>query len=267
MINDIYDRPISERRRNEVVKTIIETVKSETLIRNLLKVRNSQERENEEFVKLGFNSIVDKIWFVDTEAGEPYYSYQGIGHHEGESIAEGERKILFDLLRSHENNKLVRDGKLTKEIVDEATSKLNERKRKCKFIISNIDDVFEFWYMGRNVFNGVMKIENKERGTLRLEGYYKGIPVYWDRLLPRGTLLFIDSDYLGEFVIKKELEALLTEIEHGEIEQIKLELPQLKDVNLKQKIRMYCEEIIKINILDKDSFFILNLNSESKSDD
>lgn len=265
MVIDIKDRPVSEKRSKEVVEKLIQTVKIDSLARRLLKVRNiSSEETKEEFLKFGISLIVDKAFFVDEEEGnETYYHYQGIGYEEGQSIAEGETKYLFDsiLKNSKEINTISVNVVITYVLLDSAIQRLKEKGLECNFIISNIHDIFEFWHMPKGLFNGVIKSKNVQHQTPRLEGYYKGIPVYWNRLLPKGKMIFIDSNSLGDFVIKRDIDAGIVEIKESEYEKLVQNLPELKNVNLKEKVRLYADEVIKIKITNEDAFVTLEFKS------
>lgn len=263
-MTDIKDRPISEKRSKEVVDKLIQTVRIDSLVRRVLKVRSiSTEEAKEEFLKFGISLIVDKAFFVDEEEGdETYYSYQGIGYEEGQSIAEGEAKELFKTLNQFEDKNRIDIGEnFTYSLIDDGINKLKEHHLKCDFIISNIHDIFEFWHMSKSLFDGVIKSENVIRQTPRLEGYYKDIPVYWNRLLPRGKIILMDSTSLGDFIVKRDINAKITEINDSEKDTIMQALPELRNVNLKEKVRLYADEVVKIKITNKDAFIVLNFKS------
>jgi len=249
--------PISEEKRKSFISNIVKIVKN-SRARSFFSVREIREEEkSEEFLKLGLSLIMDRIWVTDTDSIHPNER----GYDEGSSIEEGEIKLVFDSIFNSmsEDNTLTKNDELKESHIIEALSKLEENSSGCELIFTNIHDVFSFWYMTN--FKGVPKTGSERR----LEGYYKNIPVYWNRLLPKGITLLINKN-VGELVIKRDIDknASIKDIEDSEKEGIVKNLPQLKDVDIKEKVRLYIDELLKFKILNNKAVILLKTKSEEK---
>lgn len=262
MYPQVKNKPISENRKKDVINEIIKNVKLNSLGRYIVNVILPTNENNQKFAlvydkpffKLGISLIMDKIWFVDYVEGSTSYSHHGIGYAEGMGIADGETKGIIGQILSEcdiEENQ-IKANELKKTYIDEAISKLQSRSIRCNCILTNLTNIFKFWQM--EGFKGFIKGEIATRG---LEGSYKDIPVYWSNFLPKGVTFIFNKDILGDLFIKRDISANISEINENEKDNVIKSLPELKNQDLSEKIRLYADEIIRFELRSKDAIVIL----------
>ncbi len=91
------------------------------------------------------------------------------------------------------------------------------------------------------------------RGLISPQGDFRGVPVFYSRLLPYGVILSVDREELGTLQVKSDFDIWVSDIrDQQDRESIRKALPRLADADLDEKVRVLCYEIVKATILDKE---------------
>jgi hypothetical protein len=245
---------LSESRRERFIFEAKDTFIRSCLSRLIL-IQTPFQSEGE-FTKIGFNNIVDRIWFVDgvfdgasyaTPSGAPY----------GSTVAEGETRLVLNKLIG-----LAREDKTS--LITEITSDLNEvqvlslldRVRQRGYeptaIIASTKLSLTFWD-----FRSFRPFQGGRRDLVTPEGYLLGIPFHHCRLLPDDAILVADKNNIGSLEVKKEFDVTVDEIgQDAERERIRREVPTLANADFDEKARILGFEIVKPIIRNNAFAFI-----------
>lgn len=256
-VKEIYpsvrDLGISETRRRYIINNILETFNDTATSRRIVKIRHHNLAAN--FVRIGLNLIVDKIWFVDLPNAETGYAYQNIGLAEGKSIGLGETQFVLESIMKEgdvSENLIEYQGELEEAHLDAAISKLSTRGQNCDLIMTNISDLTFFWLKSFESFEGV----DRSKSPFGLEGYFKKIPVYWSNFIPENTTFAMSMD-VGELTVKKELDAEISEIREEEYEEIVKVIPGIKREELGEKVRLRADEVVDFEFKRREALTFL----------
>lgn len=252
-------------RKKEVEERIIAYVKN-SIVRKIFKSRswNTTTDAQTEFRKIGINSITNKEWFVEMP-DQSYWNWKPIPHTYAESVEEGEIKFVVEKILSSipNQNKLSHaiegddylEAKEFGKLIDLAMSRLSG----TNLIMTNFKDYTNFFWLDKKRF----KFDQPQKDKYII-GNYDNIDIFVSRMLPRGKTILLNTDQIGEFIIKKEITANLSEISDKERPQIKetLNLPE-EDIN--NRVRMQIEEVIQFVVKKPDySILVENLNEKTK---
>jgi hypothetical protein len=247
----VKDLPISDKRKEHVITNIIESFRNAATSRSIVNVK--REDLTGDFLRLGFNLIIDKIWFVELEEQGTYYAYEDLGIAEGKEIGLSEsRMVIESIMREADikENRIKRSERLNEDL-DKALSLLKDRTYNCDAILININDAMSFWLGNFELFEG-----KRSTSSFGLEGYYAKIPLYWSNSVPDKTILLINKN-IGDFLVKKEIHADLLEINEEEVENILRSLPNLDREKLREKVRLAAEEVISFRFKNKEAATIV----------
>lgn len=243
--------PISEERKLVITSRLTSEFYKNAVGR---KVVNSRPVDSiEGLVRLGFDFIVDKIWFVDY-VGETHYAFETLGFMEGRNLGLSETNMIVGKILNETasaQNTLTLDTEITEESIERGISILDTRGLPCNAILTNVHEVFSFWWFKK--FKGV---SNRAESPFGFEGNYGNPQVYWINSIPNNTTLLLNEN-IGELLIGKDLSADIKEIEEGEVESILNDIKNLSRDDLKEKVRWIADESIRFDLKRKDASIII----------
>jgi hypothetical protein len=189
---------------------------------------------------------VDRV-FGDTAFGTPSGTQYGI------AVAEGESRLaldkLFALARTEMKDyvtEVTRDAE--EQVVHLLLDNLERRGFEPTAILSSVYQSARFWD-----FKSFVQSRQVRRGLMFPEGTFRGVPVFYSRLLPDGVILSVDKEELGTLEVKADFDISVSEIEdEQDRESIRKALPDLGEAELDEKVRVLCYEIVKATILEKE---------------
>ncbi len=205
-------------------------------------VRTSDPSSMEGFVRIGVHHIVDRIWFVDS--ADMGFGPLG-GYEYGAAIAEEEAlQVLGELLRGATSDHITEvTGDPKENDVENLLLEVQKRGLKPSLILTNVAQSFNFW----DFKQFAPKQDELPLGSL--EGYFRGIPIYYSRLLPSGLTLTVDNQKTGTLEVKTSLTISISDIKQlSEREEITQQLPRLAGEDINEKVSVLCYEIIKVNL-------------------
>jgi hypothetical protein len=247
----VRNLPISEKRKEFIISHLVSEFNKTAIGRKAVSLKHVDTTDG--LLRLGFNLIVDKIWFVDY-VGETAYAYDTLGYMEGKSIALSETDMIVKKILSEtsiEENKLELDSGITEDSVAKGISILSERGLTCNTILTNVHEILSFWWFRK--FKGV---SSRAESPFGFEGYYGNPQVYWANSIPDNTTLLLNEN-IGELLIGKDLSADIREIEENEVESILNSIKNLSRNDLKEKVRLIADETIRFDVKRKDASVII----------
>lgn len=249
---NLKEKQIIPEKKEYMEKTVINLVKKSTA-RHLFKSRPIQDSDLSkgiEFYKLGMSSITNKEWYVDM-GDDQYYSIDDIPRDFVDAIKEGELKGIIEKILSivPEENKI--EGTNFDELLEESISLLPT----ADLIISNLKDGYEFYYL-RGKFD-----QNYPREH-HIIGKYLSRKVAVSRVISTDINLVIDTNRIGELIIKKDISANLDEIHDRE--KVKKDLPEMTDEKLDNRVRFLIEEVLTFHIKDPKAVIQFKFNKHQK---
>jgi|WetSurMetagenome_2_1015567.scaffolds.fasta_scaffold08159_4 hypothetical protein len=255
----VRDLPISGERRTYIINEFLNVFRRTAISRTLVNQQKIDSDEN--ILTLGFNFILDRIWFVDY-VGEEGYAYQNLGGEYGRGLAFSENKMILTTFLEERN---VRENIVLRSFFDEvsidnAITTLENRGLTCESIVTNVHDVMSFWWY--KPFKGLSKSDPKVLHGH--EGYYKNIPVFWSNSIPDKTTLFINRN-VGDLLIFNDLTADISDIGEKEFEEIIKNIPTLTKDDLYEKVRFSAKERIRFTLKDKNAFVVLESKETSNT--
>jgi hypothetical protein len=250
--------PLSEKRIQVVIKEVKEQFASSSTGRKLVKPvylsREDARMEKEGFMKFGFNTILDKIWFVDGVFEGAEYAYEGIGSDFGEGLGESETTyVVNQILEKCKGQKISYEEKIRPSDILRLLEQVGEAGAEAKIILSSIKDHLQLWRYPN------LKIQGKLGVPKAFSGYDHDVKIEFFRGLPEGTSIAANSERLGELLIKQRVDDVITIENIKESERAKLisEIPSLSDKDLSEKVRFLAYETIKIEIKNPEAVAIL----------
>ena len=143
---------IHEPKLNKMIEEIINSFRDRAIFRNIFDIEKVDENTKEiEFVKIGINNLMDKVWFLPSNhLKDTYYDSDPIGRIYGSDIARAENEFLIkQLLKSinTKNNNIIASKKLKQEELDNALKILRGKGENPNIIIANSHLVNEFYNM------------------------------------------------------------------------------------------------------------------------
>ena len=222
-----------------MISNIIKTFRDTAISRRIVNVKHENFTEN--FLRLGLNLIVDKIWFVELPEADVQYAYETIGYAEGKSIALSETKMVIEAILGKadtDENRFSFTQQLNENHLKETIPLLRKREFDCDVILTNLSDVLKFWEF--ESFEGAYK----PTSPFGLEGHYQKIPVYWSNFIAKGRTLLINKD-VGDLFVKKDISADILEIKQDEVASVLESVPGLDRKKLEEKVRFLADEVIR----------------------
>jgi hypothetical protein len=250
--------PLSKKRIDFIIDEMIQKFNDSLVGRKIVKpvnlTKDDKESKEADFVTYGFNSIVDRIWFVDGTFDGSTYSYQGIGADFGLGLAESETAYIVNNILHHEAiTTVLFDEPIKPPDIQNSLNILKGRNKNPTLLLANIRDELQLWHYREFQARGRICIPNT---FSRLKN---DVEINFLRSLPDGTSIILDSSDLGQLLIKKRIEetATITDIEESDYERILKEIPTLKAEQLCEKVRVLMYETIKLKINDPLSVIVL----------
>ena len=250
----VKNLPLSETRVNYVIKEMIDRFNEISIIKKLIKnVRvHTQSLEDSGFVTVGFNSIVDRIWFVDT-SGDSIYDYRGIGADFAEGIAEAETGYLVKCILSASANSRSFTGTIKPADILDSLQAFESGKTKALIVLTNVRDHVQLWHYPELQSKGKLCVPS----ALSKLGH--DVEIEFLRSLPEGTSIVLDSERLGNLLVKKSIQdtANILEIKEPEYAKILKEISELTAEQLPEKVRVRAYETVKVDIVNSNAAVIL----------
>lgn len=217
-----------------------------------------------DFIKLGNSHLAGKEWFVRMPRYTKY-DWEGLPKLYSGPIEEGEiNLVITKIIAAVKNENILSKTVVDKnpqaaevfgELLDEALSK----KPDANLIITNIHDYHKFFWLDRNKFK--FDYGNNQR---YVRGTYNGIKLFDSRIVPPGKTIVLNAAKIGDFIIKKDINATLAEIPSADRPKIK-ETLQLSDADLDKKVRLLIEEVIQFVVKDPNAAIIIETEKCQKA--
>ncbi len=250
MTNSSYPKtshlPLSESRVARFVTEARDTFIRSSLARLML--TQAPQRSDNDFSKIGFNNIVDRIWFVDGSfAGTSYGTPSGAPY--GSTVAESETKLalkgLIEFDSHNETNRIIETpSDPSEDEVDGLLRNIRENGFVPRVIIASIKQGLRFWDF--RTFN---PSQETRRGLTSPEGYFQGVPVHHCRLLQDGVILATDKSALGFLEVKRDFNVSVSDIPDTiEQQRIRREVTSLSNADFNEKVRVLGVEVVKATI-------------------
>ncbi len=221
-------------------------------------LRQTRKSEGDGFQKIGFNNIVDRIWFVEgVFEGASYAAPNGAPY--GSALAEVEaRRVLdklFEVARQPSADCVTETSDdPAEDDVYELLDTMRDKEFEPTMILASTKQVGRFWD-----FKGFEPSREVRHGLVFPEGKFLGVPVHYSRLLPDSVIIAIDSGSLGELAVKREFDIDVTDItDTNEQDRIRQNVPSLSQSDFTEKARILGYEIVKPTILET----LLNVGAE-----
>jgi len=253
--------PILPNKKRFIEDKIIEFVKQD-ITRKIFKNRqiNELKDSNTKFLKLGLNNITSKEDFVELNQSTDY-ELKFITKMYSDSIEEGELELILDKILSsikeqNKFSKIVEDkNPMATEVFGELLDKAFLKLPKADLIITNFHDSNKFFWLDKKRFH----YTGKEKYT---PGTYDGIYIFLSRVVPNGKTIVLNTKEIGEFIVKKDISASLTEITNEERVNLKKTL-NLTDEELDNKVRLLVEEVVQFVLNKPESAVLIETSEEN----
>jgi hypothetical protein len=241
-------RPLSDGRIREFTEGAQETFKWNCNARLIL--NKVAPRTEGGFHKIGINHIVDRIWFVDGpfEGSDMAYGTPS-GADYGMTIAEREsREVLEDVFALLRTNTARYVTEVTKDLEENEIHQFLDGLQTIQInptaIVASIDQSTRFWF-----FKSFLASREPRKGLVSPEGSFHGVPVFYSRLLPDGSILCVDRNALGTLEVKSDFGIWVSDINDPQDRaSVRKALPGLADADLNEKVRILCHEVVKATI-------------------
>jgi len=176
-----------------------------------------------------------------------------LGGTEGEGLAVSENDyVLKKIIDQETENKIEVETPISESALGNAINFLESKGFSCESIVTNVHEFLAFWWF--KGFKGNSRSDTKF--PLRNEGFFRTIPIFWQNSIPENTTILLNKN-VGELLIGKELTADILDIDESEFENIRKNVPSLKEADLHEKVRFYANETLRFDIKNKDAFTIL----------
>lgn len=216
--------------------------------------------ETADFVKLGYNSILDRIPFVDGVFAGVEYAVQGMGYPFGEGLAEGETRFILDALR--ENVDIKTEGgqsdQFSFELIQRGIGRLNIEGHEPGMILTSVADHLKLWSR---------PFPRLGDGNPGIPASYAigriDIPIIFTRLLAEGTSLVVDPT-AGCMTVKQDLTIDFFEtFTNEEWARLRLQHPELADSDRSEKLRVLIQEIVRFDVTSTAGYLWLKSEKET----
>ena len=162
-----------------------------------------------------------------------YRDHKTMGRHYGKSIAFGEAKyILSELDGRKKNTHFIKKN----EVISTIDKVIDKKSHSNLVILANPASITHL--IGHDNYTIVMDAP--------LWGYYLDtmIPIYFTPEIKHGSI-YVFNKNVGNILINEEANIKVSEIKISEHDRIKLDVPELKDKNLIEYVRVRPFELIK----------------------
>ena len=254
----VRELELSRDRVNYIIKELItrfnETAIGRRIVKPVSLERDDKRCEEKGFISIGFNHILDRIWFVDGVIDGSSYGYQGIGGDFAEGISEAEASyITRNILEKCSSSILTFENTIRPSDILRAIESLNNLDIGANMVLTNVREHVKLWHYPNLTANGRLCVPKA------FSGYRYDIPIEFFRGLPEGTSLILNAEKLGDLLIKQSLvdTASISDIDPSEYEKLLQEIPSIKVEELPEKVRFLAYETVKINIVDPNAVVIL----------
>lgn len=250
--------PLSDERVQHVLTEMIETFATSAIGRKIIKPipleRGDKRREETGFISIGFNHIIDRIWFVDGVFDGTSYAYEGIGRGYGKGIADFETNyIVRNILDECKERKIGFKGEIHPSDILRSLEFLEQSGIEAKAILTNVQNHIQLWRYRNLLAHGQLRV------PMAFSGYNYDIEIHFFRGMPEGTLIISDPEELGKLLIKQSIEevAHISDIENSEREKVLRDIPSMTPEMLYEKVRLLAYETVKVNIINPNAVVIL----------
>lgn len=254
--------PLSNERVRNVITEIIENFATSAMGRKIVKPipleMGDPRREEEGFISIGFNHIVDRIWFVDKASPDVFYAYEGIGRGYGIGIADSETEyIVNSIFEKCKDRTMGFRGEVNPSDILRSLEFLEQSRIQARVILTDVESHFQLWRHRNFWAHGQLYV------PMAFSGYAHNVEIHFSRSLPKGTLVVTDPDRLGELLIKQSVEEAvsISDIRDSEREEVLRNIPSMTPEMLYEKARLFAYETIKVNIVDRSAVVILQKES------
>jgi len=241
---------LSEARKAKFRDEAIQTFRRSCLSRIILKP--SKPKSESGFRTIDFNYINGRVWFVEPPSG----SFDGhvfatlSGATYGSAIAEEElRQTLENILsiaRKKTEHVLEVSSAQKEDDIVASLDLLHRRGFQSRVIVTNIKQGLTFWE-----FKAFIGTKDRRFSTAFQEGDFKGLPVFYSRLLPDGLTLAIDSEKLGLLEIENDFDIMVTDLLNSpKREAIRSQLSDLSEADLNERVQIQGSERVKATVFE-----------------
>ncbi len=243
----IASLPISEERRGKVIAEFLGEFSSWAIARRILNVvpwKANSRAESNGFRKIGFNDIVDKIWYVDNPPDvDGYLSVQGIGSDYGRAVAQAETKAVVDRLieASPRLPSMSYKEMFSPETLEAGVKILGDNGFHADVVLSNIHDFGNLWQFGGFV-RGIVPNTSLKTSSGGEVAIHDAVEV------PDGIILLLDRGAAGSIVLKEDATLVISEISEEEKPAILKVFRDITAEQLKQKVKLHVEEVFRVDI-------------------
>jgi hypothetical protein len=264
----IRNLPLSDERVRTVITEIIENFATSAIGRKIIEPipleKGDKRREEQGFVSIGFNSIVDKIWFVESNFDGTFYEYKGIGREYGRGIAKSETSYIIKcILDQCKERKVKFNGEIRPDDILHSLRFLEQSGIEAKVLLTNVKDHIQLWQYRNFLTHGRLHV------PMAFSGYNHDIEIHFFRGLPEGTLILTDPEKLGELLIKQSIAdtTSISEIKNSERKKVLEDIPSMTPEMLYEKIRLIAHETVKVNIINPNAVAILQKENATSSEE
>lgn len=264
----VRNLPLSDKRVRHTLTEMIENFTTSAIGRKIIKPvyleRGDKRRKEKGFVRIGFNHIIDKIWFVESDFDGTYYGYEGIGSGYGRGIADSEAYYIVTQILDECKERTIgfRDEIHPSDIL-RSLEFLEKSEIEAKLILIDIKNHLQLWRYRNLMTHGQLRV------PMAFSGYSHDIEIHFFRGMPEGTSIIIDPEKLGELLIKQSIEevARISDIENSEREETLRAIPSMTPEMLYEKVRLRVHETVKVNIINPNAAVILQKEKAGSSEE
>jgi hypothetical protein len=248
---------LSNERVQGVIAEIIENFSTSAIGRKIVKpipLETGDQRREEGFVSIGFNNIVDRIWFVEGAFDGTHYAYQGIGRGYGTGIADSETEYIVNhILERCKERTIGFKGEVHPSDILRSLEFLEQSAIQAKVILTSVQNHIQLWNYRNLLAHGQLRV------PMAFSGYNHDVEIHFSRGVPEGTLIVTDPERLGQLLIKQSIQetASISDIKNSEREEVLRNIPSMTLDMLYEKARLFAYETIKLNIVDPNAVVIL----------
>jgi hypothetical protein len=264
----VRNLPLSDKRvrhaLTEMIESFTTSAKGRKIIKPVSLERGDKRRKETGFVWMGFNHIIDRIWFVESDFDGTYYGYEGIGSGYGRGIADSETNyIVTQILDECKERRIGFKDEIHPSDILRSLEFLEQSEIEAKIILVDIKNHLQLWRYRNLMARGQLRV------PMAFSGYNRDIEIHFFRGMPEGTSIITDPEKLGELLIKQSIEqvARISDIENSEREETLRDIPSMTPEMLYEKVRLLAYETVKVNIINPKAAVILQEEKAGSSEE